>query len=247
MKIETTVKTMKELRELVAVLADEAVFTFGPAGLGIVTKDTAHVGLVSIGLAKEAFAQYDDAVPVGVDMDMLKSFLDHLDDDAPFGILQTEDMKGRIQLRSKTRTLDVKPADTSGLPDAKLPRVTFDRVVTVPTAELRCALEAIKPFHDHATLAVRVDELRVLSVSRNNEDELPSIQTTIPILDAACPDKGEAKSAFPLDYLYNMVRAIRSENVTVELGKDKPVSFKFTFAGGRGSCLFMLAPRIETQ
>jgi proliferating cell nuclear antigen len=59
---------------------------------------------------------------------------------------------------------------------------------------------------------------------------------------------GEARSLFSLDYLSDIVKpASRSNEVTVELGKDFPVKINFSIANGAGKVGYLLAPRIESD
>ena len=59
---------------------------------------------------------------------------------------------------------------------------------------------------------------------------------------------GEARSLFSLDYLSDIVKpASRSNEVTLELGKDYPIKIGFTIAEGAGKISYLLAPRIESD
>ncbi|MBR6448101.1 MAG: DNA polymerase sliding clamp, partial [Methanomicrobium sp.] len=58
----------------------------------------------------------------------------------------------------------------------------------------------------------------------------------------------EARSLFSLDYLKDMGRVMsRAEEVEIHIGKDHPVKFVFSIAGGEGKVEYLLAPRIESD
>jgi len=58
----------------------------------------------------------------------------------------------------------------------------------------------------------------------------------------------EARSLFSLDYLKDLGKVMgRAKEVQVALGIDHPVKFSFTFADGKGSVDYLLAPRIEAD
>ncbi|MDD1659504.1 MAG: DNA polymerase sliding clamp, partial [Methanomicrobiales archaeon] len=53
---------------------------------------------------------------------------------------------------------------------------------------------------------------------------------------------------FSLDYLKDLGKVMgRAKEVQVALGIDHPVKFSFTFADGKGSVDYLLAPRIEAD
>jgi len=59
---------------------------------------------------------------------------------------------------------------------------------------------------------------------------------------------GDARSLFSLDYLSDIVKpASKSNEITIELGKDFPVKIGFSIANGAGKIGYLLAPRIESD
>jgi hypothetical protein len=58
----------------------------------------------------------------------------------------------------------------------------------------------------------------------------------------------KTRSMYSLDYFLNMVKAVKSgEDVTLNLGTDYPVKLEFQMADGGGHCVYLLAPRIESD
>ena len=58
----------------------------------------------------------------------------------------------------------------------------------------------------------------------------------------------DAKSLFSLDYLSDMSKILgKSNEVTIDLGKDFPLKIRIKIAEGHGEVSYMLAPRVESE
>jgi proliferating cell nuclear antigen len=58
----------------------------------------------------------------------------------------------------------------------------------------------------------------------------------------------DAKSLFSLDYLSDLSKILaKSNEVTIDLGKDFPLKIRVKIAQGHGDVSYMLAPRVESE
>jgi proliferating cell nuclear antigen len=97
---------------------------------------------------------------------------------------------------------------------------------------------------DHVGLRIDPDE-EVFRIDA--EGDTDSVDFGIDADDWEAVTLAEASSLFSLDYMKRIVRTIpKGASVTVDFGTEFPAILTYDVAGGKGSLVRMLAPRIET-
>lgn len=235
---------LKEVVDVISTLVDEAKFNAGKESLVVKAVDPAHVAMVDLTLAREAFESYKaDDVELGLDMDKMKEVL-KLSRAGEVLALSQDEEKNRLVVHVGNITRRMSLVDTAGMSDPKVPNLNLPAKIRVRTEELRQGIRASESVSDHIALIATPDGFEILS-----EGDTDSVNLKLPkdMLDElVCKEK--ARSLFPLDYFANMIKAISTApTVTMYMGNDYPVKLEFDIAGGKGQVKYLLAPRIESS
>jgi proliferating cell nuclear antigen len=263
--IETDGRTIRPALNIVATLVDECKLTFDGQGLHIRAVDPTNVGLVDITVSADAFDDYeinaDGGVTVGVHLDGVTTKLTN----ARLGKrtndpveLDIDDTRTLIRIRREYDTTDVEYADEQLNidPDSirekpDIPELDLDGVATVDTDAVCDGIEHIATSADYVVMTNRGGDL-VFSAKAG--DESPSIYNSAVRYDNVVEDgEGEMESMYSLDYVTDMVGAVKSayvDTTTIRWGEEYPlfVSFEKTDADGETvySGRYMLAPRVRS-
>ena len=117
--------------------------------------------------------------------------------------------------------------------------------VVIAGAELYNAIKAASLVSDKIAFGINPDNETFYMEADGDTDH---INLEIKAADLKTFIPAEARSLFSLDYLKDMGRVMsKAEEVEIFLGKDHPVKFVFTIAGGEGKVEYLLAPRIESD
>jgi len=239
----TKADTLKELVSIVSTLVDEAKFSITPDGIQLRAVDPAHVAMVDLKLNKGAFEEYKaDDSEIGIDVTKLDQFLRLAKAGETIDISNDEDKK-RLNVAVGNTTKRMSVIDTTGMSEPKVPNLNLPAKVSMKIEDISQGIKASESVSDHIALTVTKDFFEMVCEGDTDQVQMKLLKDQL--LELECSDK--VKSLFPLEYFSNMMRAIPSQSkITLNLGNDYPVKIEFQIAGGNGSVVYLLAPRIES-
>jgi len=240
MDVKMNVKDLKEITDILLTLVTEAKFEFTKKGLSIKCVDLAHVAMIVIDLSKEAFIEYDlnDETELGIDLEKIKDFLKNTSSTDVIEI-KKEDSKLLLTVGYLSRSMQT--IDPSSITVPKVPSLGLPARAVVPAEQFAGGIKVAENISDNITLHITPTEFRLYSTG--DEDSTKLIIPKDLLKELKCD--AEVKSLYPVDYLLRFIKAINSEYVTVNLGTDYPVKIEFEICNGKGTGMFLLAPRIE--
>jgi len=235
---------LKQLLEIIRNLTNEVKFTVSDSGLKIKAVDTAHVAMVDLTLKSEGFEEFKaDEVELGIDLEKLNDVLKLARADDMIS-LEHDDDKNRLITKVGNITRRMSLLDASVLTDPKVPNLNLPVKIKLKAHELLQGIRASEPISDHISLIASPDGFELAS-----QGDTDSVSLKLPkdmIEELEC--KEVVKSLFALDYFSKMIKAVGpQESVMMNLGSDYPVKLEFNYADQKGSAIYLLAPRIESE
>lgn len=237
-------EVLKEVVNVVSTLVDEAKFMVNAEGLTLRAVDPAHIAMVDLTLAKDAFEEFKaEESEIGIDIDKLSQFLKLAKGDDIVDIKHDEDKrKLKIVVGDITRHMSL--IDTTGMSDPKVPNLNLPATVTVRSEDLIQGIRASETVSDHIALVASSDGFEMSCEGDMDQVHWKKAKKDLPALEAPT----SVRSLFPLEYFSNMLRSVSSgSDVTMHLGSDYPVRMEFKIAGDKGEVRYLLAPRIESS
>lgn len=251
-KAKINVDVLKECIDVIRAINDDAVLNISAGGWGINVVDPANVALVSFELDRNAFSDFqfklgepgEDKIKIGVDFATLDRMLDTdiIEKEVELELDEQPEQKNlfvKVDIFEYTLSLN----DPSSFREPKLPKMNFSAHAIIETDKFIRSIHAAEKIDDHATFAVE-EEMLYLKVKdeRNERNTLKSA-----LSENVTKDPGKLHSTHSLEYLSAMAKAIRTENVALELNNDYPLSIDFKMAEGQGKVMYLLAPRIQPE
>lgn len=234
---------LKEVVNVVSTLVDEAKFSVNSDGLSLKAVDPAHIAMVDLSLAKDAFEEFKaDEAEIGLDIDKLSQFLKLARADDIVDIKHDED-KRRLNIVVGDITRRMSLIDTTGMSDPKVPSLSLPASLTVNVDDLVQGIRASETVSDHIALLASPESFEMTCEGDMDQVNWKKAKKDMESLEAP----SSVRSLFPLEYFANMLKAVPSgSSVTMHLGNDYPVRVEFKIAGGKGDVRYLLAPRIES-
>ena len=238
--------TLRTTLDSVSVLVDEAKIHLNEDGLAIRAVDPANVGMVDLELSAGAFESYEaDGGLIGVKLSRLEDIAGMADSGQLIEMeLNEETRKLHIQIDGLEYTLAlIAPDSIRQEPD--IPDLDLPATVVVEGKGIDRAVRAADMVSDHIALGVdEEDDLFYVNAEGDTDD----VHLELGRDDLIDLDAGPAHSLFSLDYLKDMNKAISKDvEATIRLGEEFPVKIGYELAEGDGECLYMLAPRIQSD
>lgn len=239
----TKADTLKELVTIVSTLVDEAKFSITPDGVQLRAVDAAHVAMVDLRLNKEAFEEYKaEDSDLGIDVAKLDQFLRLAKAGEAVDIVNDEE-KRKLNVSVGNTTKRMSLIDTTGMSEPRVPTLNLPAKVSLKIEDISQGIKASESVSDHIALTATKEYFEM--VCEGDTDQVQMKLMKDQLIELECEEK--VKSLFPLEYFSNMVRAVPSQSkITLNLGNDYPVKIEFQIAGGNGSVVYLLAPRIES-
>jgi len=235
---------LKSSIETLSVLVDEARFRISTEGLSVRAVDPANVAMVSFELAVSAFDDFAaDDCEIGMDLTKVNDIFGVAEKNEKATLALDElSQKMSIHIGGFSYTLSLLDPSTIRA-EPRIPQLELPAEVVLNGKELQKAVKAAEKISDHMSLGVDGDLFYMEA-----EGDTDKVRLEMPRDQLIDLRSGEARSLFSLDYLSDIVKpASRSNEVTLELGKDYPIKIGFTIAEGAGKISYLLAPRIESD
>ena len=243
-KAEIKADTLKGLVNVISTLIDEVKFTITPEGMGLKAVDPAHVAMIDLHMGAKAFESYSaDEAELGLDLDKVKEVL-KLASAGDIISMNLDEDHGRLIFKVGNITRRMNLVDTSSMSDVKVPQLELSASIEVPVSELQRGIKASETISDHIALIANPEYFELLCEGDTDSADLRLEKSQLTALNV----DSQVSSMFPLDYFANLIKAVPSDmKVRIELDNDYPVKMIFDMAGGNGTVMYLLAPRIENE
>ncbi len=235
--------SLKGVVEATSILVDEVKLHITSDGIFARAVDPAHVGMIDFKLLVGAFEEYevDEESEVGIDLDKIQGILKLASAEDTVSLSHGEEERLVIEIGNLTRKIGL--LDTSTMPDTKIPSLELPVEIVVKTGELYKGIKASEAITDHIVLLSDPEGFELSA-----EGDTDTVKLKIPksqLSSLKCNE--QVKSMFALDYFSDMVKSVKSDEITLYLGGDYPVKMIFQIAEGNGEVMYLLAPRIESD
>ncbi len=235
---------IKHIIDATSTLVDEAKIQISKDGLSLRAVDPAHVAMVDISIGAKAFESFEGGdLELGLDLDKLKDIMKLAGANDLVKIQYNKDSHRLVfTIGNLVRRMSL--VDTAGMPDPKVPNLNLPNEVSLVVDELSRAIKGSETVSDHIAIVVDPEYFELVA-----EGDADSLNLRLGKEDLQTLEAGErTKSMYSLDYFSNMVKAVKpGDVVTLHLGSDYPVKMEFQMAEGNGHCVYLLAPRIESD
>lgn len=235
---------LKSSIETLSVLVDEARFRISTEGLSVRAVDPANVAMVSFELASSAFDDYAaDDCEIGMDLTKINDIFGVAEKNEK-ATLELDELSQKMSIHIGGFSYTLSLLDPSTIrAEPRIPQLELPAEVVLNGKELQKAVKAAEKISDHMSLGVDEDIFYMEA-----EGDTDKVRLEMPRDQLIDLKSGEARSLFSLDYLSDIVKpASKSNEITLELGRDYPIRISFTIAEGAGKISYLLAPRIESD
>ncbi len=243
-KAEIKADTLKGLVNVISTLIDEVKFTIDAKGMSLNAVDPAHVAMIELRMNADAFESFEaDSVELGIDLDKVKEVL-KLSSSGDVIAMQHDEEHGRLIFKVGNITRRMNLVDASSIGDVKVPPLELSASIEVPVAELQKGIKASESISDHISLIADKDSFELVCEGDTDSADLKLDKKQLNSINVS----SQVSSMFPLDYFSNFIKAVPSDAaVKIELDNDYPLKLIFSIADGKGSVVYLLAPRIENE
>jgi len=242
-------KLLRDAVTAVSTLIDEGTFRMDSEGIKLRAMDPSRVAMVDFQMQKTVFDEYaaDEGTKICLNLSEFLKLLKRAGKDEAVELLLDEKtgqfvmtVSGRYVRTFRMPTLEASEDDVP------TPKIAFNAKVTVTTDGFHQSLEDVALASDYVrieadgekvTMNAKGDIMGANIELKKGSDALLSLEVKEP-----------SKSAFPLSYLSEIVKAAAatSDIVTLEFSNDMPIRLDFKQRYD-GTLVYYLAPRIEVE
>jgi proliferating cell nuclear antigen len=236
----------REAIEVVSALVTECRLHADANGIRTRAVDTANVAMVSLDLGQDGFSAFSATKEeIGLDITKMKNILGMMNKGDTLN-LQLADSARKLELSFGNYRYSVTLLDVNTVrKDPNPPTIELPGKVVISGEALASAIKAASVVSDKIALGIDPKGQNFYMVAEGDTDH---IRLELGKDQLISLNPVEARSLFSLDYLKDLGKVMgRAKEVQVSLGIDHPVKFSFTFADGKGSVDYLLAPRIEAD
>jgi proliferating cell nuclear antigen len=241
MKVGINANVLRESVEAIRTLVDEVVFKPGKEGISAVAVDPANVAMLSFFLNKDAFSTYKvNEEEICVDLIKLSDITRMIPGSEE---VSAEIVKDKIRIKFLNLEYALTPLSHSSMKEPKKPSIDLPAKIVLSGEEFWMAIKAAEKMSDHIALGVKDDTFYM--EAKGDLDEVRLELQSEKLIDLKAAD---VRSLYSLNYLKDMGKPIsKNERVTIDLGNNYPMQISFSFADGKGTIEYLLAPRIESE
>ncbi|OUJ18743.1 DNA polymerase sliding clamp subunit PCNA [Methanonatronarchaeum thermophilum] len=245
MAFKASIKTgkLKESLDAVGRLVDEIKLNITEEGLNTKAVDPANVAMALLTIPEDEFESYNytEDMTIGIDLNRIDDILSLASNEDILKIETEEGSMMNIQVSGFEYNISLIDPSTirkePNIPDLELPAE-----IVLNGQRIQRAIKATEKISDYIVLSTEDNSLII-----TGEGDTDSVKIDLTEDDLIKIDSTEnARSLFSLDYLSDMSKSIqKAPEVTMHLGTDYPIMFKFNIAGS--NIEYLLAPRIESD
>ena len=253
MKLKAEKKIAKLMLDAAEAANDESLFLFGKEGVEMRQMDPSQIAMVSFSIPKSKFAEYSIEGEKELMMfsvrDVLKAVSRASD------TVGMEKVGNKLQIKSiglgATMTFFASLIDVGANTLNKLPTLVPIVKIVLNTSALKKAIADIEDLSGSSHIAMSFTEGNFQLRGHGDKNEAvmdfnKEDKKTVVSMDAPTDDKGkiaEMKGVYPTEYLKDLLGAISSANVRLELKTNAPLIIRDTEL----DISAYLAPRIDSD
>jgi proliferating cell nuclear antigen len=238
--------TFREAIDAIAALVTECRLHADAGGIRTRAVDTANVAMVSMDLKKDAFKSFSATKDeLGIDIAKMKNILGMVSKGDPLSMSLPE-AGHKLEMSFQSYRYSITLLDVNTIrKDPNPPTIELPGKIVIAGEALNSAIRAASVVSDKIALGIDPKAQKFFMVAEGDTDH---IRLELGKDELVSLSNVEARSLFSLDYLKDMGKVMaRAPQVEIALGIDHPVKFSFTFADGKGTVDYLLAPRIEAD
>lgn len=235
---------LKQVLKILITVTDEVKLLVDPDDIQTCVLDPAHVALVSLKLEKDGFEEYEATeCELGLDLLKLKEFIG-LAKDSDKVYLEHDEEKNKLVGKIGPLTRRMGLIGTDGISSPNIPELTLPAHISIATMELEKGMKASYTLSTHVTL--KADMLGFELSAKGDTDDVSMWLSKEDLIEHECTKPVSSK--FSEDYLTPAIKSVpKGLPVVLRLGQDYPLKMEYSIAGGLGSVVHLIAPRIETE
>ena len=253
MKLKAEKKVAKLMLDAAEAASDEALFLFGKEGVEMRQMDPSQIAMVSFSIPKSKFVEYSIEGEKELMMFSVKDVLKAVSKAGD--TVGMEKVGNKLQIKSiglgATTTFFASLIDTGANTLGKMPTLVPIVKIVLKTSDLKRAISDVEDLSGSSHIAFKFKDgnFRISGLGDKNEAVMDFTQEnkkTVISIDAPVDDKGkvaEISCVYPAQYLNDLLGAVSSENVRLELKTNAPLIIRDTELD---ICAF-LAPRIDND
>jgi len=247
-------KPLQAIFAAIAVLIDEATFTFSAGSVSLRAMDPSRIAMVAFNYPKEAFDIFDVSregkitFNIGEVLKILKRA--DKEDLVELALTDKESIRPmtvKLDAKKRVSVFDVPllEPEQEELPE---PKITFETNVKITSEGLKSAVEDVHIVSDHVEVLTTPDLFRMKGIGDTLRADVKFDKGSSELLDITKQDMNqETKAVFSLEYFAEIVKALGEVADTVSVSYAKEMPIKLEAQGTKGSMLFYQAPRIEVE
>lgn len=242
---------LDNVNKAIAHVADEFKPVISQDRCTISVVDPSHVLMGYIVLRPQFFEDFNitNSGDVGIDVNSLKSILKlakKTKKNPDIITLDTDIDNNKIRYQVKYHKGTIRPLDTSGMSDPKLPDIPFLADFEIKVSDVLDFLTRAKEVSDHVIIEVKTDSVLFLAEgdAEKEEMEIPTGTESVHYINGT-----PCKTMYSLEYMTGIFKAMKgaTDKVKIFLADNYPIKLIYDIADGTGTITFMLAPRLENN
>lgn len=251
--ISMTGKALKEVLAVIKTADEEALFKFTKDGISVKVIDPAHVAMVSVNIPRDSLSEYwykteADEIRAAIDVDRLAKLMPYGAKDAIQLTIETKNDKSEkgLTVSNGSITATVSLLDENSVLDPRIPTLNMTQYAVLPAIKFRDVLRTAVLITDAVRIEYNTETVRIRAITE--EESVDTVFTRDDMKELKVMEPG--KSAYPLDYLVNIMKTVKADEIRISLKDDYPMrieSYLMPSTGGEKNINvdFLLAPRME--
>jgi proliferating cell nuclear antigen len=241
-KTTIQIESLKEIVDISGSVVKQAKISFTKEGINLIAAESSRIAMAQIKFSDKVYKDFQgDGAVINVDLEQLRKTLG-LGKANQSVVLSYEEKDNRLVLVFGDITRQMLLLSELESP-TKMPNVTLESLIICAPSEI---LQGIK-----ATQLVESDEIEITmspstGFKMHAENKSNTFDIKIPKERLAKYDvKEETTTLYPLKMFASLMNNLNGvEQVTMRIGKEKPMRLDFDLSAGIGKGMFLVAPKI---
>ena len=247
LRVTANTQLMREIIDLLSVLAEEAKLVWGENGLHTTVVDGSHVALLSATIGDACFETYEvEPVEIGIELSKMRDLLG-LAGPGDLVEIDYDDAVGAINVRVGEVHRILRGLDVGTMNSAKEPGISYEHGAKIGADKLSRALRASKMVNELVKLSIEENKLTVSADQEAGESVTVSFESgELSELNAPSP----TSSTYSLQFLEPLAKKLATgltEDVSVEFKDKLPFKMSWNSNEGGASWTYFLAPRVTND
>jgi proliferating cell nuclear antigen len=256
--ITKTSEMWKSVSSAIMTIVDEAYFEAGPKGIAFRSMDPSHIALIDISWPNTAFEKYECAstIKFGLKISDFAKIIKRTNPDDLVEVYLKESSLNIKTTGNYIRNYKMNLLVSGDEKSSPLPKLTFDSKMVIGTSLLDKIMTDIQVLVDNMTIETiagksavtfsgTTDNGNATVMVDHKSGTTEVVEENLLLLQELTVEQN-SKSAYNIDYISKIVKALASscETITLEYSSKKPLRLEFILLNAL-KVQFFLAPRID--